>query len=712
MSILSSLGASTDILLDILKDKSRGLGKGDALVLKDNQLVEARVLKVLSQTQAMLLIDGKKLTATTRMPLSENETLQLKVTRNEGGQVLKIMEQQAAAPANEVLAEMRRLGQEGPYGKISGMLNTLPQVDIAETPAIVTPLPPPATGRALLQAGHPEALTDKSSTAPPLAGSGLEKTPVQAGGSVQTFAADPRIPQSLKIALLITDLPEGALPELKNQLTDMARILSGPLVSDSIPVEMGSEATRTAIKEKLLASLPPEQRRLALQFLDNPDLSWEGKMNRVLAEGGLKTLKEALPQLNPAPKETAFVPSGKQAATLFPETSGATGTKVPNATPSPAPVAPSTSLSPEPPGLPGGASPAGSAFPDTPKPPAGRLPSDTSALPGREVRLPVWGAEQASPNPVLAPETTPGPEKPGVPRQIIPVPDGSPKTEQPAANQAQETVRRSLDHLFNRLEADALKQAGLPDRESTRTLALVKKIRDLVDSFTLSPDRDYNGTTVRNLVRDSGLMWESKLRNLITGQAEKNIIITRDTVDSLIEGDVKALSMKGAEQPENLRHNVAETLKTFSESLEKMQLLNSQTADDSGKYLLPLPYVHDGNLRFGQLFIDLDRKKEAREDDKDRIIRVAFLLSMSRLGPVQAGVAIYKKSITGEFLVGSQEVKTLVDDALPGLARDLSAKGYTVRKLECRLTDPDTLSGASLVEKMSAPDEGGLNIRI
>ena len=322
------------------------------------------------------------------------------------------------------------------------------------------------------------------------------------------------------------------------------------------------------------------------------------------------------------------------------------------------------------------------------------------------------GAEQASPNPVLAPETTPGPEKPGVPRQIIPVPDGSPKTEQPAANQAQETVRRSLDHLFNRLEADALKQAGLPDRESTRTLALVKKIRDLVDSFTLSPDRDYNGTTVRSLVRDSGLMWESKLRNLITGQAEKNIIITRDTVDSLIEGDIKALSMKGAEQPETLRQNVAETLKTFSESLEKMQLLNSQTADDSGKYLLPLPYVHDGNLRFGQLFIDLDRKKEARQDDKDRIIRVAFLLSMSRLGPVQAGVAIYKKSITGEFLVGSQEVKTLVDDALPGLARDLSAKGYTVRKLECRLTDPDTLSGASLVEKMSAPDEGGLNIRI
>lgn len=726
MNILSSLGSSTDILLDALKDKSRGAGKGETLALKDNQLLEARVLKVMSQTQAMLLIDGKKLTATTRMPLSENDILQLKVTRTESGQVLKILEQQAAAPANEALAEMRKLGQEGPYGKISTLLNARLPSDIAESLTPVTSDSPSLKGGAALPAEHPEPVTDKNPATPLRADSGQEKF-------TRTFATEPRIPQPLKIALLASDLPDGVLPDLAKPLTDMARILSVPLLSDNAPEEMGTEATRAAIKEKLLASLPPEQRRLALQFLDSPDLSWEGKMTRVLAEGGLKTLKEALAQMNLTPKETAFVQTGKQGAppsgsfpsalsggtettgkqpTAFPpETSGTTGIKVPDAPPSAVPVVSSTSRAPESPGLPGGASQADSAFPETLKPPVGRLSSDVSPLPGREIRASVPGTEQAPLNPALAAETTTGPEKSAAPRQIILAPDAGSKAEQPEPYQAQETVRRSLENLFNRLEADALKQVGLPDRESTRTLALIRKIRDLVDSFTLSPDRDYNGTTVRNLVRDSGLMWESKLRGLV-GQSEKQAVFTRETVANLIEGDVKALSMKGTEFPETIRQNVGETLKTFSESLEKMQLLNTQGADDSGKYLLPLPYVHDGNLRFGQLFIDLDRKKEAREDDKDRIIRVAFLLSMSGLGPVQAGVAIYKKSITGEFLVGSQEVKALMDEALPDLGHDLSAKGYTVRKLECRLTDPDTLASASLVEKMAAPEGGGLNIRI
>ena len=305
------------------------------------------------------------------------------------------------------------------------------------------------------------------------------------------------------------------------------------------------------------------------------------------------------------------------------------------------------------------------------------------------------------------------PETPaGLKETVLAPPSPATTPDIPAEARQADTIKQAIENLFTRLEKAVGKQAGVFDHESPQTLELVKKIKGLVGSFTLGAGEDISETTVKNLVRDSGLMWESKLKDLAAGVSEKNLTVTRDLADNLVETDVKALALKGSGLSEDVKHNVAESLKTFTESLEKMQMLNSQSADDSGKYLLPLPYVHDGHVRFGQLFIDLERKKDDKKDNTDRIIRVAFLLDMSGLGPIQAGVSIFRKSIAGEFQVGNPEIKTLIDEGIPGLVGDLSAKGYSVKKLECRVTDPEILAGTNLVEKLADQEAGAVNIRI
>jgi hypothetical protein len=722
MNIISGLGSSAEIVIDALKEKAKGPGKADTLVLKDNQILEAKVLKILSETQAQLLIAGKKLTATTQMPLSENETLVLKVARSEGKQVLKRVDTESPpSPQRDGLNEMRRLGPEGPFGRISNLLNTrLPGELPAPDATGGTPSPQRfnQSGAASLETpgGGPEGF-------PRLSGPGIEKQ-IPAGKDLpQGFITTPRIPLETKLALLISVKPQGSAPDLE--------------IPQSLSPRAPDGASLDTLTENLLKTLPDEEKAVARQFLDNRSLSWETKLARVLAATDTKalpaplaTLKTLLtdmidPAMNPdtqAPMETTRLsppsdPLSRTKADAAPN-QGAPPSSLPITVKAPMDLVPKGNT-PSPKAHPGleselslqpGATESPSMTGVGAKPVVSFSPEATEAsiygkplVPEKSAGMP----EIPVPGKPLVPETPAGLKE----TVISPSPPAS-TPDIPAEARQSETIRQALENLFTRLEKAVGKQAGVFDHESPQTLELVKKIKGLVGSFTLGAGEDISETTVKNLVRDSGLMWESKLKDLAAGVPEKNLAVTRDLADNLVETDVKALALKGSTLSEDVKHNVAESLKTFTESLEKMQILNSQSADDSGKYLLPLPYVHDGHVRFGQLFIDLERKKDDKKDNTDRIIRVAFLLDMSGLGPIQAGVSIFRKSIAGEFQVGNPEIKNLIDEGIPGIVSDLSAKGYSVKKLECRVTDPEILAGANLVEKLTDQEAGAVNIRI
>ena len=297
MNIISGLGSSAEIVIDALKEKAKGSGKADTLVLKDNQILEAKVLKVLSETQAQLLIAGKKLTATTQMPLSENETLVLKVARSEGKQVLKRVDTESPpSPQRDGLNEMRRLGPEGPFGRISNLLNTRLPGELP-TPAVTGDTP---SAQRLNQSGA-DGLTPPLETPgsdpegfPRLSGPGIEKQ-IPAGKDLpQGFITSSRIPLETKLALLISVKPQGSAPDLEIPLAEPnGKSPSSPFPSPRAP----DAASLETLKENLLKTLPDEEKAVARQFLDNRSLSWETKLARVLAATDTKTLPAPLATL-------------------------------------------------------------------------------------------------------------------------------------------------------------------------------------------------------------------------------------------------------------------------------------------------------------------------------------------------------------------------------------------------------------------------------
>ena len=75
--------------------------------------------------------------------------------------------------------------------------------------------------------------------------------------------------------------------------------------------------------------------------------------------------------------------------------------------------------------------------------------------------------------------------------------------------------------------------------------------------------------------------------------------------------------------------------------------------------------------------------------------------------------SILKNQIIGSFGVANQEIQAFIKENLPGLESKLSAHGFDVTPISCKVLSPETLAGTSLIEKaLSDSGQGVLNIVI
>ncbi|GAB6095910.1 hypothetical protein JCM14469_21630 [Desulfatiferula olefinivorans] len=573
--------SSAELVLDLLQDRKLPAG------FRDNQLIEAKVVEVLPQGRAQLRIDGRQVDVKTHVPLTEHDTLILKVVRQGDEQVLKLVEAQRPVTQAPGLSDMRSLGIQGPHGILARLLNSPPAGLTRHDPPAPMPSPGPAetaTDSPVHQGGPHPAGNAPQTTPPPLV---LKTAARPVPEPILTLSGTRTIPPELTLSMMLTlDRSRPPLPEpLVNALLARLNTLTAraPAATDTPAVPTTPMARLEQRALALFDALPSKDRNLLMQALREPTLPLSEKIRRI------------------------FPPR-----------------------------------------------------PDTP--PMDRTFSELKSA-------------------VLKVLTN----HPRIPADITPSP-GAPLPSTPSLS---------------------------PESNTPADTGMVNRLRHLIRTMALTDDKPFEPAALMRLVKNSGLMWEAKIRSFtesLTSGPEKPG--AEPTPLPRVTDDVKALSMKLADSLESGGRDTAETLRRFVDSLDKMQILNSHSADDAGRYLLPLPFFSGQSLSFGQLFIDLDRRPEKPGKPGDRMIRVAFLLDMSVLGHVQADFAIFRKSLGGEFIVETPQAKEELDRALPDCVADLTRKGYTVTRMECRLAEPGALTGQSLAERMVDRGDGAVNILI
>ncbi len=108
---------------DLLKQQ-QSRGKAGVPLFVKNQVVDATVLKVLSPTRSELMVAGKRVMAETSLSLVQGETLQLKMTRAGGFEILKPMETvfKPSQVPGSVLAALGALTGKSPFAGLAKLV--------------------------------------------------------------------------------------------------------------------------------------------------------------------------------------------------------------------------------------------------------------------------------------------------------------------------------------------------------------------------------------------------------------------------------------------------------------------------------------------------------------------------------------------------------------------------------------------------------------
>ena len=215
------------------------------------------------------------------------------------------------------------------------------------------------------------------------------------------------------------------------------------------------------------------------------------------------------------------------------------------------------------------------------------------------------------------------------------------------------------------------------------------------------------------LTENNGMMWEKKLGSLLKMAGKENFKSILDQfLKQGVKQDLKGLLLNQLSMKMPASEAQQKIIASFLEILENFQLLNTQTSE-SGRYLIPFPVFTGSDFSFGQLFIDTGDKKEDRNRDSHKIIRISFLLNMTNLGSVRADFSILEKGITGKFLLENDHVRDYVKSMIPELETRFNLIEYKVGHIDCQTAAKEDIQPNVLMESLfKNEDNSVLNIMI
>ncbi len=249
------------------------------------------------------------------------------------------------------------------------------------------------------------------------------------------------------------------------------------------------------------------------------------------------------------------------------------------------------------------------------------------------------------------------------------------------------------------------KNGSIPDITGSR-MENVKTILHDIALKSGKADKDF----LPKLIEKSGMMWEKKVA--VGVQTDKPPAVIKAGLDQLLTQDVKANILRETMAPGQgpIGSDGGKASAIFLETLESFQLLNQNTSE-SGRFLLPFPVFSENTFQFGQLLIDTGGKSKKGGKDSDKVVRISFLLNMTKLGPLRADFSVLKKSITGRFLLQDEDTCKYVNSKLPELKQKLSGMDYQIHQMECSVARNEEILESSLIETLlKKGDDQVLNI--
>ncbi len=203
---------------------------------------------------------------------------------------------------------------------------------------------------------------------------------------------------------------------------------------------------------------------------------------------------------------------------------------------------------------------------------------------------------------------------------------------------------------------------------------------DFLRRFAL-PDLPSDGANPwRQILAQSGLLWESKVRQLIEGHQER---LWRQKVQEDMKGlalrlryELKNLSLPINERDENFMkvEEWVRGLDQFLGKIETYQILNLWQAHPREKIFLLFPFWFDHRPQFIELNLRLPQRQSTHSDAEE--VTLLFLLHLPELGKMKIEVKIRGKELFCRFTTSDPQKSRWIRQPLLSLAERMKRLGF------------------------------------
>ncbi len=204
-----------------------------------------------------------------------------------------------------------------------------------------------------------------------------------------------------------------------------------------------------------------------------------------------------------------------------------------------------------------------------------------------------------------------------------------------------------------------------------------------------------------DLIRNSGILWEKKLAGiLLDSDSDSSTMTMKNKIAEILQQDIKASLMQAVLENESSADSPSlKAAADFVKTIENYQVVNHYT-QDSGRFFLPFPVLNNSGFNFGHLFIDTGKSPTEKAGNSSRIIRISFLLDMTRLGALRADFSILKKEISGRFMLADKPVRDYVKSMIPELKKRVAKIGYHLKNMDCIVAGENEFSPDRFAESL------------
>ena len=259
----------------------------------------------------------------------------------------------------------------------------------------------------------------------------------------------------------------------------------------------------------------------------------------------------------------------------------------------------------------------------------------------------------------------------------------------------------------------------LTDKELYRLETVVdrkalQEVLSRLSSLTFNEDKMGDSNKIKQFIEDSGLTYESKLRQslLLKGNLPEHLTKT-------VEKDFKGLLLRISQKLEDaaerlgkggdviLKGKMGDLLKAVNTSIKRIelhQLVNFLTTRNDEQLVFQVPFALPEGMKTAELYIRYGDQKGKQAKGKKGEFYIVFLLTMRGLGDLRIDTHLFKKKIRCKIQVKNGKTADFVKSYLTELSKRLESLDYKVEKIECILGDWEKvekdvpLKGFSLLE--------------